>query len=39
MTAAADAIAAAFGSMRDLDGLTVRTMRRDKFLAIGRGKF
>ena len=39
MTAAADAIAAAFGAMRDLDGLAIRTMRRDKFLAIGRGKF
>jgi acetyl-CoA carboxylase carboxyl transferase subunit alpha len=38
MTAAGDAIAAAFGGMRDLDGLTVRKMRRDKFLAIGRGK-
>jgi acetyl-CoA carboxylase carboxyl transferase subunit alpha len=39
MTAAADAIAAAFSAMRDLDGLTIRQMRRDKFLAIGRGKF
>ncbi len=39
MNAAADAIAAAFAAMRDLDGLAIRTMRRDKFLAIGRGKF
>jgi acetyl-CoA carboxylase carboxyl transferase subunit alpha len=39
MTAAADAIALAFGSMKDLDGRTIRKMRREKFLAIGRGKF
>jgi acetyl-CoA carboxylase carboxyl transferase subunit alpha len=39
MTAAADAIALAFGAMKDLDGRTIRQMRREKFLAIGRGKF
>jgi acetyl-CoA carboxylase carboxyl transferase subunit alpha len=35
---AADAIAASFGALKDLDRATVRQMRRDKFLAIGRGK-
>ena len=35
---AGDAIAAAFASMSEMDRGTVRKMRRDKFLAIGRGK-
>jgi acetyl-CoA carboxylase carboxyl transferase subunit alpha len=38
MSAAADAIAAAFGAMKDLDRPAIRQMRRDKVLAIGRGK-
>ena len=36
--AAADAIASSLASMKGLDRGTVRKMRRDKFLAIGRGK-
>jgi len=36
IAAAAAAIAAAFGSLKELDRATVRKMRRDKFLAIGR---
>ena len=38
IAAAGDAIAASFASFRGLDRETVRKMRRDKFLAIGRGK-
>jgi acetyl-CoA carboxylase carboxyl transferase subunit alpha len=38
MAAAADAITAAFASLRGLDRAVVRKMRRDKFLAIGRNK-
>jgi acetyl-CoA carboxylase carboxyl transferase subunit alpha len=38
IAAAADAIAAAFASLRGLDRATVRKLRRDKFLAIGRTK-
>ncbi|MET0277839.1 MAG: acetyl-CoA carboxylase carboxyltransferase subunit alpha [Pseudorhodoplanes sp.] len=33
------AIGAAFSELRGLDRSTIRQMRRDKFLAIGRGKF
>jgi acetyl-CoA carboxylase carboxyl transferase subunit alpha len=36
---AGEAIASALAPLRDLDRGTVRKMRRDKFLAIGRGKF
>ena len=35
---AGEAIASALAPLRDLDRGTVRKMRRDKFLAIGRGK-
>jgi acetyl-CoA carboxylase carboxyl transferase subunit alpha len=35
---AADAIAASFAELKDYDRDTVRKMRREKFLAIGRGK-
>jgi acetyl-CoA carboxylase carboxyl transferase subunit alpha len=35
---AADKIAAAFADLKGLDRGTIRKMRRDKFLAIGRGK-
>ncbi len=35
---AGEAIASAFAAFKDLDRGTVRKMRRDKFLAIGRGK-
>jgi len=35
---AGDAIASAFASMAEMGRDTVRKMRRDKFLAIGRGK-
>jgi acetyl-CoA carboxylase carboxyl transferase subunit alpha len=38
IAAAGDAIAASLASLKDLDRATVRKMRRDKFLAIGRGK-
>ncbi|HWV53443.1 acetyl-CoA carboxylase carboxyltransferase subunit alpha [Pseudorhodoplanes sp.] len=38
IAAAADAIAASFAAFKDLDRDTVRKMRRDKFLAIGRAK-
>jgi acetyl-CoA carboxylase carboxyl transferase subunit alpha len=36
IAAAGDAIAAAFGQFKGLDGIEVRQMRREKFLAIGR---
>ena len=36
---AGDAIAAAFRELKSLDRDAVRSLRRDKFLAIGRGKF
>jgi acetyl-CoA carboxylase carboxyl transferase subunit alpha len=35
---AADAIAASFAELKPYDRSTIRKMRRDKFLAIGRGK-
>ena len=38
IAATADAIAASFAAFKDLDRDTVRKMRRDKFLAIGRAK-
>ncbi|MFZ5693111.1 MAG: acetyl-CoA carboxylase carboxyltransferase subunit alpha [Pseudomonadota bacterium] len=38
IAAAGDAIAASLASLKDIDRATVRKMRRDKFLAIGRGK-
>jgi acetyl-CoA carboxylase carboxyl transferase subunit alpha len=38
IAAAANAIAAALAELKGLDRATVRKMRRDKFLAIGRGK-
>jgi acetyl-CoA carboxylase carboxyl transferase subunit alpha len=38
ISATADAIAAALGSLKGLDRAVIRKMRRDKFLAIGRGK-
>jgi acetyl-CoA carboxylase carboxyl transferase subunit alpha len=38
IAAAGDAIAASFASFDGLDRAAVRKMRRDKFLAIGRGK-
>ncbi len=38
IAAAGDAIAASLESMAGMDHATVRKLRRDKFLAIGRGK-
>ena len=38
MAATGDAIAGAFADMKGLDRAAIRKMRRDKFLAIGRGK-
>ncbi len=38
IAATADAIAGAFSAMKEHDRATIRQMRRDKFLAIGRGK-
>ena len=38
MAATGDAIAAAFADMKEFDRDAIRKMRRDKFLAIGRGK-
>jgi acetyl-CoA carboxylase carboxyl transferase subunit alpha len=38
IAAAADAIASALAVLKGFDRATVRKMRRDKFLAIGRGK-
>lgn len=38
IAAVGDTIAAAFARLKGLDRVTVRKMRRDKFLAIGRGK-
>jgi acetyl-CoA carboxylase carboxyl transferase subunit alpha len=34
---AGTAIASAFGELKGIDPSTIRKMRRDKFLAIGRG--
>jgi acetyl-CoA carboxylase carboxyl transferase subunit alpha len=38
ITGAADAIAAAFAELKGMDRAAIRKLRRDKFLAIGRGK-
>jgi acetyl-CoA carboxylase carboxyl transferase subunit alpha len=39
IAATGDAVASSLAALKGIDRATVRKMRRDKFLAIGRGKF